>query len=282
MADREEHCPPPDSVSVAPAGTFFASTMEGDPSQKPSSKNEDVTFMIYRRFGHLIHYILRQRKHKVNEQQKTLKTLPRDKNGGNCQFPTRGQQIADREPQKKFLTKIEETLQPFCEFCEKLKEDCRYHAHISSPDSFILNSEALKRAPPPGAHHYQSIRAYLRHGPPIYMDYCEIQDSRWHDYEAVVEKILQDPETARWLNGPLDPDWGQSVEEQLRRERGETATDDTTWLFKAKRKLHCLVPGIIILFWIFHITAVLAYPLLARNATLQGRSELGGNFSVIS
>lgn len=115
------------------------------------------------------------------------------------------------------------------------------------------------------------------------MNYYEIQDSRWSDYEAVVKKILQDPETARWLDGPLNPDWDKSPQEQLRGEHGEQGADDTdtTSLFKAKRKLHGLVPGIILLFWILHITAALAYPLIARNPTL-GSSEPGVNSLAIS
>lgn len=109
------------------------------------------------------------------------------------------------------------------------------------------------------------------------MNYCEIQDNRWSDYEAVVKKILQDPETTQWLDSPLDPDWRKSAEQLWHERRGKGA-DDTTWLLQAKKKLHRLVPGIVLLFWILHITAALAFPLIARNSTLKSSSEPEVNF----
>ena len=131
----------------------------------------------------------------------------------------------------------------------------------------------MSRASSPGAHQYQSIREYLCHGPPIFMNYDEVQQSWWPNYERMVDKILQDPETAQWLDCALNSDWGKSAGEQLRHERcGKGADDETTWLFKAKKKLHRLVPGIVLLFWILHITAALAFPLIVHNSTLNGSS----------
>lgn len=118
MADQEENRPPSGSLPVA--GPPFASLMEGDPSQKPS-KCQDVSFMIYRRFGHVYLQELRQGKHKVDEQHKPPKKLPRDEHDSNSQLSSRSRLIAsclivNGKSRIRFLTKIEEKLNRFSEF----------------------------------------------------------------------------------------------------------------------------------------------------------------------
>lgn len=106
------------------------------------------------------------------------------------------------------------------------------------------------------------------------MDYSEIRDSRWTRYESTVENFLREPETARWLDGPLNPDWGENSEEHLWYNRDRKRADDTTWLLKAKRKFNPMAVGVL-LFWISHITAALAAALIAHTSTPKGISATG-------
>ena len=128
----------------------------------------------------------------------------------------------------------------------------------------ILSRESLKRIPSQRACRYQSVREFLYHGPPTYMDFAEILDDRWRSYESAVDKILQDPGTFPWLDGPLDPRWSESVEKQLWLERGWERVDHASWIFKARGKLNRMAKGGLILFWISHITAALGFVLIAN------------------
>ena len=42
---------------------------------------------------------------------------------------------------------------------------------------------------------YQSVREYLNHCPPIYMDYSTIRINQGAEYESAVDELLKDPET---------------------------------------------------------------------------------------
>ncbi len=53
------------------------------------------------------------------------------------------------------------------------------------------------------------------HGPSILLDYSEARDSHWTGYVKVAKEILDHPDTALWLDGPLDQDRTQATDKYL-------------------------------------------------------------------
>lgn len=85
-------------------------------------------------------------------------------------------------------------------------------------NSLKENSEASVRR-------YQCIREYLWHGPSIHLNYSEARDPHWTGYGKVVMSILDDPYTAPWLDGPLDPNLSEATNKYLSRHGGDAAAD---------------------------------------------------------
>ena len=113
------------------------------------------------------------------------------------------------------------------------------------------------------------------------MHFNEIPSDCWWSYEAAVEKLLQDRETAGWLSGPLDPNLGERAGVQVCYDWDGNRAKHTTWVFKAKRKFHRLVEASLLLFWVSHITAALALPLVAHHTTPKAKSGPEVNSFVI-
>ena len=119
---------------------------------------------------------------------------------------------------------------------------------------------------------YQSVREYLNHGPPIYLDYSKIRFNQWADYESAVDELLKDPETAPWLDGPLDRDWDETIiQQQQWLDHDGRSVDALSGRYKIKRML-AHVAGI--LFWIFHITSALGIVLIYNTSGPEGHSWL--------
>ena len=105
------------------------------------------------------------------------------------------------------------------------------------------------------------------------MDYSETSDSRWAKYERELESLLQDSDTASWLDGPLDPASGERlIPRKQQREIGSSRDGDISWIFRLKRRLHRLVMSGIILFWISHVTAALAFGLIKNTSGPEGQT----------
>lgn len=92
-------------------------------------------------------------------------------------------------------------------------------------DSMILSMRSLRESPKPGVRRYQSIRDYLWHGPSIHLNYSEARDPHWTGYGKVVKRILEHPETAPWLDSPLDQDSPEATNKYLNRYGGDVAAD---------------------------------------------------------
>ena len=116
----------------------------------------------------------------------------------------------------------------------------------------------------PRIRRYQSIREYLRHGPPIYLDYSEIRTNRWVEYERAVKDLLQNPKTSSWLDGPLDHNWSKSLYQQSDEQGLKAAL--TTSTSRAIRRRDRIAIGGGILFWISHVTAALGFVLIANTS----------------
>ena len=135
----------------------------------------------------------------------------------------------------------------------------------------LLNMTSLRQFRKPSPSEYQSVREFLYHGKPIYFNHSEINDDRWSSYEREVEKILRDPGISSWLDEPLDPSWVESREENWR-ESLRKRIDDTSWIFKVKRRLTRMTTFGPVLFWISHITAALSFLLIANTSELRNTS----------
>lgn len=235
-----------DDEVLARSGKPILLDVNGGPSQGLCHELLLVEFMIYRRFSRLHAQVLLQQHDKAK-------------------------QTATHASHKWLNKKTKDMFSEFSTFSHGIERIVTTILTIVLPDLFISRLESLRRAPPPGG---QSIREYLDHGPPVFMNYFEIQDSRWASYESMVEKLLRDPETAYWLDGPLDPEWCESAEEQLRHKSDRKSPEKTTWLFKMKRKFYRMAVGCLLLFWISHITAALAFALIARTSTSKNNLSL--------
>ena len=134
----------------------------------------------------------------------------------------------------------------------------------------LLGMKSLMESPRPSSRQYDSVRQYLHHGPPIYLTYPESTDPRWPGYERAVQKILDDPATAPWLDGPLDPDWTETSHRQLDW-RGRVEAVHGLWGSRMEWNLDNWVKGSGILFWIFHITAALGFGLIANTVSEANR-----------
>ena len=76
--------------------------------------------------------------------------------------------------------------------------------------------------------------------------------------------ILEDPETACWLDGPLNPAWFRPFDRRLANYRKTRAA------YKRRRSnfrkiLENLATCVRFMTWILHVTAALAYPMLAST-----------------
>ena len=130
--------------------------------------------------------------------------------------------------------------------------------------------KSLTKRPKPSSWQDRSVRQYLEHGPPIHLPYPESTDPRWPEYEKAVQKILDDPATAPWLDGPLDLDWTEISHRQLNW-RGRVEADHTFWGSRLGSKLDNWAIGGGILFWISHITAALGFALIANTVSEANR-----------
>lgn len=70
------------------------------------------------------------------------------------------------------------------------------------------------------------------------MDHSRIRFNRWDDYENAVDEHLKDPETAPWLDKPLDAgwalrsrlEWDKNNAEAKREEADEASDEVCPWI----------------------------------------------------
>ena len=129
----------------------------------------------------------------------------------------------------------------------------------------ILGMRSLRQSQRLYGREYQSVRAYLLHGPPIQISYDESRDYQWNQYEKAVKDILGHPDAASWLDSPLDPSMTEGS-----RENAITRS----WKAKDRAKFDGLKLAVYILFWITHITAALAYVILVNESEPSSISTL--------
>ena len=92
------------------------------------------------------------------------------------------------------------------------------------------------------------------------MDCSKIRFNQWADYEGAVDELLKDPETAPWLDGPLDQDWSNTIIQQKQwLDHDWRSVDDVSGRYKIKRTLDHMAGT---LFWISHITSALGFVLI--------------------
>ena len=96
------------------------------------------------------------------------------------------------------------------------------------------------------------------------LQYSENINSQWRRYSETVKEILEDPETACWLDGPLNPAWFRPFDGRLGNYRKTSAA------YKRRRSnfrkiLEKLANYVRFMTWILHVTAALAYPMLAST-----------------
>lgn len=128
----------------------------------------------------------------------------------------------------------------------------------------LLSMQSLTQGPKPRNRRYQSVREYLSHGPPIHMDYSEFRRNDWAAYERDVEHLLEDPETAAWLDGPLGQAWSRILHQQAGTQDHKSAYS-TTCGSRAARRLDSMAMCGGILFWVSNITAALAFVLITNT-----------------
>lgn len=147
-------------------------------------------------------------------------------------------------------------------------------------DSSLLKMRSLTSTTTPNArHHYITVGEFLEHGPDIYMDHSEVQNSIWSNYELEVEEFLRDKGTT-FLNRPLDRHWM----EKPYQEANDSLYSWTTISVGFKNKVDLLISlslGLMIglsmeiLFWIGHITAALGFVLAANTPGSDGSPTAG-------
>ena len=133
----------------------------------------------------------------------------------------------------------------------------------------ISSMHSWKHSPKLSLRQYQSVRDYLRKGPPIYMSDSEREYKQWAGYKNAVKDLLNDPKTASWLDGPFDLDWSESQFHQLC-ERDRKEGYYATWKSKVKRRLVHTAVVASIFFWISHITSALGFLLLTNTSGYNG------------
>ena len=104
------------------------------------------------------------------------------------------------------------------------------------------------------------------------MNYSSISFNHWASYESVVEDLLKDPETAPWLDGPLDQDWSETLLQQKQwLDHDWRRDDDLSWRYRTKRTLDHMAGTML---WISHITSALAFLLIANASGPEGHPWL--------
>lgn len=127
---------------------------------------------------------------------------------------------------------------------------------------------SLAQTPLPSVRGYHNTREYLYRGPPIYMNYSEIRDHLWAQYEKAVDNILKDPEAGDWLDRPLDQNWNNALlREQCRWENNAGRHGAPTRRHRLQRFLDQTAISCGILFWILHITSALGFILVDNAST---------------
>ena len=125
---------------------------------------------------------------------------------------------------------------------------------------------SLAQNPPPSVGRYQSIREYLYHGPPIYMNHFEVPHQRWAQYEEAVNHILQDHNASHWLDAPLERVWTKALLRRRSRWEHDTNGDDgPTGQYEVQNVLDQTATIGAIFFWILHVTSALGF-ILADHA----------------
>ena len=130
----------------------------------------------------------------------------------------------------------------------------------------ILGMRSLRQSRRLRGREYRSVREYLLHGPQIQMTYDESTDHQWNRYEKAVKDILGDPAAASWLDGPSHPSMTETYEQHLYKYKGWKKSGFRSWKSKKRGKLEGLMLAGYILFWITHVTAALAYVMLANDS----------------
>ena len=117
---------------------------------------------------------------------------------------------------------------------------------------------------------YLSNRTVLLYGPRIGCRQPNANDSQWKLYGQEMDKILQAPEALPWLDGPPDPLWRQafSTTECMREENRPSVLAKIK--YRSIAALGLLAPLGPMLFWISHITSVLAYVLISNTTGSEG------------
>ncbi|KAL8794046.1 MAG: hypothetical protein Q9195_003346 [Heterodermia aff. obscurata] len=214
----------------------------------------DDDLMIYRRFGSLHARVLLYRQDELACLERQLEELDdlhvRD---GQIRGLNSGNQHNHFEKHSTRITLL-----------RKIRKK------LSAFDSVLLGMKSLTDRPKPSSRQYHSVRRYLQHGPPIHLTETEATDPRWLRYEEAVQKILDDPATAPWLDGPLDPDWTATSHRQLDW-YGRVEADHRSWERRMEWKLDDWAIGGGILFWISHITAALGFALIANTVSEANR-----------
>lgn len=100
------------------------------------------------------------------------------------------------------------------------------------------------------------------------MDYSTTRSNRWASYESVVRNVLEDPETAPWLDGPLDQDWAKTLLQQKQWSNHDwRSAKDLSWRYRSKRTLDHMAGTLL---WISHITSALGFVLISNASGPEG------------
>ncbi|KAL8900816.1 MAG: hypothetical protein Q9207_005507 [Kuettlingeria erythrocarpa] len=209
--------------------------------------NSDEHFMVYRRFGWLHSRVLMHLQDDVDELELSLKNLDEHE---------------ETSPVRR---------QIFCRNDHPTTQSRRYlpqtiTEQLSRYDKMIVGMRSLAETPWPNGCRHKSVREYLYHGPPIYLNHHEIRDHRWIEYEKAVDNILKSPEAGHWLDSPLDQGWSHGLpRKDFRGENNAMRHNHPTWRYRWERVLEQTAITGGILFWILHITSALGF-ILVDNA----------------
>lgn len=132
---------------------------------------------------------------------------------------------------------------------------------------------SLKRVPKHSIRSGQSVGEWIYNGPQIHLDRSDRILYKWKNYTHAVTKLLDDSTHSEWLNDPIDQYWTRDTKQSLKNlERDEGYVRKWIETVKRVQDKTVLIGGPV--FWIFHITAALAYWIITSPPGFNEKSSV--------
>ncbi|KAL8680726.1 MAG: hypothetical protein Q9186_003125 [Xanthomendoza sp. 1 TL-2023] len=245
--------------SVQTSASHHADLKLGYPHGYPKVRaffNEDDDFMALRRFAFLHARLLVQKQAQILQMEAALEEVGRNEfytGGRHASYPiprrTRAPNVLPEHAvnSKGLLGTVEENL----------------HMHNST----VLQVQSLMRIATSNVRQrYNTVGQFLTYGPEIHMNFDQIEERTWLEYEAAVRDFLRDKGTT-FLKRPLDQCW---MEEPHADGLNGSRNFLTAMGARIKNTIDFLLGfsmGLMfwtVLFWTGHITAALGFVLVAN------------------